>query len=122
MEVEDYHRYVRDHFATWKGYGRTLMCDGWTSNNGWHIVNFMAYFVIGTIFIRLVNTSRHCKDAQYLHSLIKEMLHGIAGWEEYVVQVMTDNTTIFKTAGKCYMRRSRILFRCHVRHIVLILC
>ncbi|RWR76149.1 hypothetical protein CKAN_00457000 [Cinnamomum micranthum f. kanehirae] len=34
MEYDDYTRYLEDHFQTWKAYGCTLMCDGWTSDAG----------------------------------------------------------------------------------------
>ena len=41
IEYDDYMRYLKDHFKTWKEYGCTLMCDGWTSNNRRHIIQFM---------------------------------------------------------------------------------
>ena len=80
MEYDDYTRYLEDHSKTWKEYGCTLTCDGWTSNNRRHIINFMSYCVTGTVFIRSVDTFRHRMDAQYLYSLIDETLHIIEGW------------------------------------------
>ena len=63
MEVSDYWRYLEDHFKTWEEYGCTIMCDGWTSNNRRHIINFMAYYVTGTDFVRFEDTSGHRMDA-----------------------------------------------------------
>ena len=74
MEHADYKRSLEDHFTTWKEHGCTLMCDGWISNNRWHIIKFMTYCVTGTVFIRSVDTSGHRMDAQYLYSLIDNIV------------------------------------------------
>eukprot|EP00268_Persea_americana_P022196 TRINITY_DN22073_c1_g1_i1.p1 TRINITY_DN22073_c1_g1~~TRINITY_DN22073_c1_g1_i1.p1 ORF type:complete len:104 (+),score=9.94 TRINITY_DN22073_c1_g1_i1:54-365(+) len=39
-------------------------------------------------------------DAQYLYSLIDETLHIIKVWDEYIIQVVTDNAANFKAMGK----------------------
>ncbi|RWR90997.1 hypothetical protein CKAN_02013200 [Cinnamomum micranthum f. kanehirae] len=114
MEYDDYTRYLEDHFKTWKEYGCTLTCDGWTSNNRRHIINFMAYCVTGTIFISSVDTSKHLMDAQHLYSLINETLHHIEGWDEYVVAVVTDNTANFETTGRTLLEK--------MPHIVWVSC
>lgn len=57
MECPDYHSYIEDHFATWKEYGCTLMCDGWTNNNKHCTDNFMVYCVIGIVFLKSYATS-----------------------------------------------------------------
>ena len=100
MEYDDYTRYLEEHFQTWKEYGCTLMCDGWTSNNRRHIINSMAYCVNSTLFIRYVDTSGHQMDAQYLYSLMDETSRHIDGWDEYVVAVVTDNADNFKAVGR----------------------
>ena len=100
MEVSDYWRYLEDHFKTWEEYGCTLMCDGWTSNNRRHIINFMAYCVTGTVFIRSVDTSGHRMDAEYLYSLIDDTLAMVNNWHKYVVAIVTDNAPNFKAAAK----------------------
>ena len=100
MEYDDYTRYLEDYFQTWKEYGCTLMCDRWTSNNRQHIINFMAYCIIGIVFIRSVDTSGHRMVTQYLYSLMDETLRHIDGWDEYVVAVVMDNVANFKAAGR----------------------
>ncbi|RWR75922.1 LOW QUALITY PROTEIN: HAT family dimerization domain-containing protein [Cinnamomum micranthum f. kanehirae] len=93
----DYTRYLEDHFTTWKEYGYTLMCDGWTSNNRRHITNLIPYCATDTVFIRYIRASYGCtiivqhdsRDFKY-----------IEGWDEYVAQVVTDNAANFKATGK----------------------
>lgn len=67
------------------------MCNGWTSNNMHHIVNFMVYCVTREIFLKFVNTSNHRKDACYLHGLIKEMINKVGA--QHIVQLVTDETS-----------------------------
>ncbi|RWR92086.1 hypothetical protein CKAN_02127900 [Cinnamomum micranthum f. kanehirae] len=81
MEVDDYWRSLKDHFKTWEEYGCTLICDGWTSNNRQHIINFMAYYLTGTVFVRSIDTSGHRMDAQYLYNLIDDTLDNAADFK-----------------------------------------
>ncbi|RWR87912.1 hypothetical protein CKAN_01687600 [Cinnamomum micranthum f. kanehirae] len=100
MEVDDYWRYLEDQFKTWEEYGRTLMCDGWTSNNRRHIINFMANYVTGIVFVSSVDTSGHRMDAQYFYSLIDDTLCMVKNWHKYVVAIVTNNAANFKAATK----------------------
>lgn len=63
MEVDDYHRYIRDMSWLCQDYGCTLVCDGWTKNDKNNLVNFMLYCKTGTIFIKFVDTTGQRKDA-----------------------------------------------------------
>lgn len=50
MEVDTYLKYMEDHVEIYKEYGCTLICNCWMSTNKHHIINFMIYYITGTIF------------------------------------------------------------------------
>eukprot|EP00268_Persea_americana_P021630 TRINITY_DN21560_c0_g1_i1.p1 TRINITY_DN21560_c0_g1~~TRINITY_DN21560_c0_g1_i1.p1 ORF type:complete len:147 (+),score=8.29 TRINITY_DN21560_c0_g1_i1:601-1041(+) len=109
---------MRDTSKTILQHGKSMgahLCvmDGWTSNNRWHIINFMAYCVTLIVFVRSVYTSGHRQDAQYFYMLIEQTIQQIDGWED-VVQVVTDNAMKFKAARKIVHEKKL--------HIVWVLC
>ncbi|RWR80152.1 hypothetical protein CKAN_00877600 [Cinnamomum micranthum f. kanehirae] len=118
MECDDYWRYLEDHFKTWEEYGCKLMCDGWTSNNRRHVINFMAYCVTGTIFIRPVNTGGHRIDAQYLYSLIDDTLCMIKNWHKYAVALVTENAANFMAVAK-KLHEKRVSCTAHCIDLIL---
>lgn len=91
-------RYVDTHRETWKIYGCTIMCDGWTGPTKMSILNFMVYSKGSTVFLKSVDASHMKKNAQYIELLLDEIIQDVG--PENVVQIVTDNASAFKKAGR----------------------
>ena len=72
------------------------------------IINFMIYCDRSMIYHSLVDTTNIPKIANYIFSFIDKVVEE-AG-EENVVQVVTDNETIFKAIGMLLMEKWKHLF------------
>ncbi|KAG8493304.1 hypothetical protein CXB51_010855 [Gossypium anomalum] len=97
QRVRDWVNGLKTH---WKELGATLMCDGWTNSlNQMHIINFLVYCSKGTIFWKSVDAlSFRSRDAEFYYSLLDSVVEEIG--ENYIVQIVTDNETAMKAAGK----------------------
>ncbi|KAK8916853.1 hypothetical protein KSP39_PZI022197 [Platanthera zijinensis] len=94
--------------AYWRRYGCTLMSDGWTDRRGRHLINFLVNCPEGTYFMGSVDASSHIQDATMLSELLDSKIREIGA--ECVVQVVTDNASNYKAAGKILMERRPTLF------------
>ena len=99
----------KKHEEAWKEYGCTLMSDGWTDTSHRHLINFLANSPAGTFFLGSVDASSEVANAQMLADLLEKQIDKIG--REYVVQVVTDNGSNFKAAGRLLMERIPHLFR-----------
>jgi hypothetical protein len=54
------------HEECWKEYGCSIMSNGWTSTNNYHIINFLANSPAGTIFLGSVDASSEVANANML--------------------------------------------------------
>ncbi|XP_042483113.1 uncharacterized protein LOC122063474 [Macadamia integrifolia] len=91
----------------WKTYGCTIMCDGWTNENGRHLINFLVNCPHGTYFIGSIDASNHVQDANMLFQLLDSKIEEIGA--DNVVQIVTDNVANYVAAGKLLMKkRSRL--------------
>jgi len=97
-----------DHERAWKHYGCTLMSDGWTDKRGRHLINFLVNSPEGTYFLESIDASGEVHDAYLLADLLEERINQIG--KDKVVQVVTDNGSNYKAAGKLLMERIPTLF------------
>jgi hypothetical protein len=98
----------KKHEESWKEFGCTLMSDGWTSTSHRHFINFLANSPAGTFFLGSVDASSEVANAEMLADLLETQIDKIG--KEYVVQVVTDNGSNFKAAGRILMERIPHLF------------
>ena len=50
----------------WKTYGCTIVSDGWTDTGNKPIINVMASFMYGSVFLKSVDASGHVKENTFL--------------------------------------------------------
>ncbi|CAM8905607.1 unnamed protein product [Rhodiola kirilowii] len=86
------------HEKSWKLYGCTLMCDGWTDKRTRHLINFLVNSQEGTFFLSSTDVSSEVQDACMLADLIEVQINLIG--KENVIQIVTDNGANFKAAGR----------------------
>ncbi|GLJ50374.1 hypothetical protein SUGI_1073700 [Cryptomeria japonica] len=79
------------------------MTDGWTDRRNRTLLNFLVSSAGGTVFIKSIDASAHCKNATYLCEQIEEVINEVG--EENVVQVVTDNAPNYVAAGRLLMER-----------------
>jgi hypothetical protein len=96
------------HEAAWKEYGCSLMSDGWTDTGHRHLINFLANSPAGTYFLGSVDASSEVASANMLADLLEKQIDKIG--KEHVVQIVTDNGSNFKAAGRILMDRIPHLF------------
>ena len=97
-EYIEMRKYVDSHRDIWKIYGCTIMCDGWTGPTKLSILNFMVYSKGSTVFLKSVDASHKKKTAEYIYGLLDEIILDVG--PENVVQIVTDNASAFKKAGR----------------------
>lgn len=98
MHKEDIESAICRLKEEWPKYGVTVMADGWTSYGRRQIINFLVHCNGKSIFLRSVDATGHVKDHVYLTRLLKDIIKEVG--KENVVQVITDNGSNFKKAGK----------------------
>ncbi|XP_066365495.1 uncharacterized protein [Miscanthus floridulus] len=84
------------------------MSDGWTDTSHRHLINFLANSPAGTFFLGSVDASSEVADMNLLANLLEKQIDKIG--REYVVQIVTDNGSNFKAAGRILMERIPHLF------------
>jgi hypothetical protein len=98
----------KKHEEAWKEYGCTIMSDGWTDTSHHHLINFLANSPAGTFFLGSVDTSSEIANASMLADLLEKQIEKVG--KEYVVQIVTDNGSNYKAAGRILMERIPTLF------------
>ncbi|KAM3389449.1 hypothetical protein ACQJBY_011533 [Aegilops geniculata] len=91
------------HEVAWKEYGCSLMSDGWTDMTGRHLINFLVDSPEGTFFLWTANVSSETVDANLVAKLLSEQIDAIG--PELVVQVVSDNGSNYKAAGRLLMEK-----------------
>jgi hypothetical protein len=98
----------KKHEEAWKEYGCTIMSDGWTDTSHRHLINFLANSPAGTFFLGSVDASSEIANASMLADLLEKQIEKVG--KEYVVQIVTDNGSNYKAAGRILMERIPTLF------------
>jgi hypothetical protein len=113
---EELETYIEGLKRQWPEYGVTIMCDGWTSTRRQQIINFMVYCDGRSIFLKSVDASAYQRDHRYIYKLISDVIKEVG--PENVLQVVTDNGTNFKKAGKKLMEKYNIFWTPCAAHCI----
>ncbi|XP_048613108.1 uncharacterized protein LOC106430951 [Brassica napus] len=83
--------------STWADSGCTLMGDGWKDTRQRPLINFLVYCPKGITFIKSVDASGICTNAENLCNLFAEIVEMIG--PQNVVHMVTDSAPNYKAAG-----------------------
>ena len=106
--VHEVNDFLLDIKNDWKVYGYSLMSDGWTNQKQQPIMNFLVYCPRGAMFLKSIDTSGLTKDAETLFNIFDSVVQEIG--VEYIVQLITDNASAYKKAGKKLQQKYGTLF------------
>ncbi|XP_057837206.1 uncharacterized protein LOC131047347 isoform X2 [Cryptomeria japonica] len=101
--VDDVKKDLDEQRQIWSTKGCTIMIDGWMDRRNRTLLNFLVSSAGGTVFVKSIDASAHCKNATYLCEQIEEVIDEVG--EENVVQVVTDNAANYVAAGRLLMER-----------------
>ena len=90
--------------------------DGWTGPMKLSIINFIVYSKRTTIFLKLVDASNNIKDHKYIYKLLKSVIKDVG--EENMVQLVTNNESVFVKVSKLLMKKHNIYWTLCVVHCV----
>ncbi|RWR73239.1 hypothetical protein CKAN_00150000 [Cinnamomum micranthum f. kanehirae] len=107
-EYEELQAWVQTFKWAWKERGCTVMCDGWTTITHCHLLNFLVYSSMGTVFMKSVDATDYIQDAKYINKLLNEVIEEIGA--DCVVQAVTDNAANMKAAGMMLMKQRPRIF------------
>ncbi|CAN0918385.1 hypothetical protein LINGRAHAP2_LOCUS30839 [Linum grandiflorum] len=92
----------------WKHVGCTLMSNGWTDIKRRSICNFLANSPKGTVFIDSIDTSDFSKNTEKVFEMLDNVVEKVG--EDKVIQIVTDNASAYKAAGKRLMEKRKHLY------------
>ena len=92
------------------------MCDGWTGPTKLSIINFMVFSKGSTILLKFVDVSDKIKDNKYIYGLLKDVIKEVG--EANVVQIVTDNGSVFVKAGKLLMKKYNLYWTPCATHCI----
>ncbi|XP_057750262.1 uncharacterized protein LOC130968812 [Arachis stenosperma] len=107
-EIDSIRNYLVEYKASWAITGCSVMADSWRDVQGRTIINFLVSCPHGVYFVSSVDATNVVEDAPNLFKLLDKVVEEIG--EENVVQVITENTPNYKTAGKMLEEKRRNLF------------
>ena len=116
MEHKDMEDYVNQQKEKWKIYGCTIMSDGWIEPTRLSIINFMAYSKGSRMFLKSVDASNNIKDHKYIYKLLKNVIKEVK--VDTVVQIVTDNGSVFVKAGKLLMKKFNLYWTPCAAHCI----
>lgn len=93
---------------TWAKTGVTIMADGWSDMRHRSLIRFLVNNPHGTVFLKFVDASAFINDAPLLFKMLDRAVEEV--WEDVVVQVITDNTSAYKAAGRMFMEKRKHLY------------
>ncbi|KAL6579324.1 hypothetical protein OROMI_009540 [Orobanche minor] len=105
VEVDDINIIYKDHKKSWKTYGCTIMSDGWTDKKQRALMNFLVNSPAGTFFIKSFDVSDSIKNGELIFKYLDEVIDEVG--ENNVIQIITDNASNCKNAGKRIMEARR---------------
>ena len=80
----------------WLENGVSIVSDGWLDPRRRPLVNIMVVSDGGLVFIKEIDGSSEFKDKHYIAGVLKDTIKDIG--HEKVVQVITDNANVMKSA------------------------
>ena len=87
-EYEELQTWVQTSKWAWRERSCTLMCNGWMTITHHHLLNFLVYSSMGTVFVNSVDATDYIQDTKYIKRLLNEVIKEIGA--DCVVQVVTD--------------------------------
>lgn len=103
MEVEETKAYVDKQRQIWNEFGCTVMVDGWTGPTKLSMINVMVYSSGKTVFLKSINASGQIENHQFIFNVLNEVVKDVGAHN--VIQVVTDNGSAYKKAGKQLMMK-----------------
>ncbi|CAH9078826.1 unnamed protein product [Cuscuta europaea] len=107
-EVKTTEKLVEEVKSTWTQTGVSILSDGWKDMRGRQLINFLVNNPYGTVFLKSVDASAHVKDAKMLCKFLDGVVEEVG--EDIVTQVVTDNASNYKAAGKLLMAKRQRLW------------
>ncbi|KAL6509618.1 hypothetical protein OROGR_022928 [Orobanche gracilis] len=107
-EVDDINIIYEDHKKAWKIYGCTIMSDEWTDQKQRALMNFLVNSPAGTFFIKSVDVSDSIKNGELIFKYLDEVIDEVG--EDNVIQIVTDNASNCKNAGRRIMEARKSLW------------
>ena len=106
VEVEEYIRNVK---KSWWVSGCTLMSNIWSDVEHRAFINIIAYSPSGVIFLKSLEVSRDKITTLYIKDIISSVIEEIGS--DNVVQLITNNTTNFESAGDMLISKYPWLYK-----------
>ena len=75
----------------------SIISDGWKDQRNRPLINVIAQSPHGAMFLKAVDCEGQMKDSQFIANILIEAIELVG--PENVVQVITDNATVFRAAG-----------------------
>ncbi|XAR56936.1 hypothetical protein NMG60_11024905 [Bertholletia excelsa] len=100
--------YLAEYKASWAVTGCSILADSWKDTQGRTLINFLVSCPRGIYFVNSVDATDIVEDATNLFMLLDKVVEEMG--EENVVQVITENTTSYQTAGKMLEDKRKHLF------------
>ncbi|XP_019437546.1 PREDICTED: uncharacterized protein LOC109343613 isoform X1 [Lupinus angustifolius] len=107
-EINSIQNYLVEYKAFWAITGCSILVDSWINTQGRTIINFLVSCPHGVYFVSSIDATNVVEDAPNLFKLLDKIVEEIG--EENVVQVITENTSSYKAAGKMLEEKRRNLF------------
>ncbi|XWS46486.1 hypothetical protein CRYUN_Cryun14cG0071600 [Craigia yunnanensis] len=107
-EIANIKECLAEFKASWAITGCSVMADSWNDAQGRTMINFLVSCPRGVYFLSSVDATDMIEDAANLFKLLDKVVDEVG--EEYVVQVITRNTSSFRNAGKMLEEKRRNLF------------
>ncbi|KAF6167155.1 hypothetical protein GIB67_029793 [Kingdonia uniflora] len=107
-EIGTFKEYLAEYRASWAITGCTVMADSWKDSEDRTLINFLVSCPRGVYFVSSIDATDIVEDAASLFKLLDEVVEEMG--EENVVQVITENSTSYKSAGKMLEEKRRKLF------------
>jgi hypothetical protein len=83
--------------SSWQDKGLSIVSDGWTDAQRRPLINFMGTSELGPIFLKPIDGTKEYKDKHYIACLLLDATSEVGPHK--VVQVITDNAAVLKSAG-----------------------
>ena len=101
-EVDDVNLHMKVHQDQWAKYGCSILSDGWRDSTVENdLLNFLVNSPKGSLFIKSIDVSDVCKNAERLFMLLDSWVEEIG--EKNVVQVVKDNASAYIAAGESFI-------------------
>ncbi|VVA97986.1 unnamed protein product [Arabis nemorensis] len=107
-EISTIKSYLREYRSSWVVTGCSIMADTWTNTEGKTMISFLVSCPHGVYFHSSIDATDIIEDALILFKCLDKLVEDIG--EENVVQVITQNTAIYRSAGKLLEEKRKNLY------------